>query len=93
MSFFNLYRHNFVRVAVGIPEVRVADPRSNAGQTIALLRRAAAAIPSLGRVSALFDETRFATRHGDWLRRAGLEPDLRGTLVAMVEDYRRRGLL
>jgi len=54
MSFFNLYRHNFVRVAVGIPEVRVADPRFNAGQTIALLRRAAeeravlAVLPELG---------------------------------------------
>jgi NAD+ synthase (glutamine-hydrolysing) len=41
MSFFNLYRHNFVRVAVGIPEVRVADPQFNAGQTIALIRKAA----------------------------------------------------
>jgi NAD+ synthase (glutamine-hydrolysing) len=39
--FFNLYRHNFVRVAVGIPEVRVADPAFNAGQTVALMRQAA----------------------------------------------------
>ncbi|MGA9885390.1 MAG: NAD(+) synthase [Candidatus Acidiferrales bacterium] len=39
-SFFNLYRHNFVRVALGIPEVRVADPAFNAGQVIALLRQA-----------------------------------------------------
>jgi NAD+ synthase (glutamine-hydrolysing) len=54
MSFFNLYRHNFVRVAVGIPEVRVADPQFNAGQTIALIRRAVeeravlAVLPELG---------------------------------------------
>jgi NAD+ synthase (glutamine-hydrolysing) len=41
MSFFNLYRHNFVRVAVGIPEVRVADPDFNAAQSIALIRQAA----------------------------------------------------
>lgn len=40
-SFFNLYRHNFVRVALGIPEVRVADPAFNAGQVIALMRQAA----------------------------------------------------
>ncbi|MGH9740521.1 MAG: NAD(+) synthase [Candidatus Acidiferrales bacterium] len=39
-SFFNLYRHNFVRVALGIPEVRVADPAYNAGQVIALMRQA-----------------------------------------------------
>ena len=28
--FFNLYNHGFVRVAVGIPTVRVADPEYNA---------------------------------------------------------------
>jgi NAD+ synthase (glutamine-hydrolysing) len=53
-SFFNLYRHNFVRVAVGIPEVRVADPAFNAAQTIALIEQAAgrkallAVFPELG---------------------------------------------
>jgi NAD+ synthase (glutamine-hydrolysing) len=52
--FFNLYRHNFVRVAVAIPEVRVADPAFNARQTIALLEQAAqkkavlAVFPELG---------------------------------------------
>ncbi len=40
VSFFNLYRHNFVRVAVCIPEVRVADPAFNAGKTVALLEEA-----------------------------------------------------
>lgn len=39
-SFFNLYRHNFVRVALAIPQVRVADPAFNAGQVIALMRQA-----------------------------------------------------
>ncbi|HTN43125.1 MAG TPA: NAD(+) synthase [Nitrospiria bacterium] len=39
-SFFNLYNHAFVRVAVAIPEVRVADPAYNARQTIALMERA-----------------------------------------------------
>lgn len=37
-SFFNLYRHGFVRLAVAIPRVQVADPLFNVAQTIALLR-------------------------------------------------------
>jgi len=54
VSFFNLYRHNFVRVAVAIPEVRVADPAFNASQSIDLIARAAServllvALPELG---------------------------------------------
>lgn len=40
-SFFNLYGHNFVRVALGIPELRVADPAFNTGEVIALMRQAA----------------------------------------------------
>ncbi len=28
-KFFNLYRHNFIRVTIAIPEVRVADPAFN----------------------------------------------------------------
>ena len=39
-QFFNLYRHNFVRVAVATPEVRVADTAFNARQTVALLEQA-----------------------------------------------------
>jgi NAD+ synthase (glutamine-hydrolysing) len=41
-EFFNLYNHDFVRTAVAVPSVRVADPDFNVGQTIALLREAAA---------------------------------------------------
>lgn len=40
-NFFNFYNHDFVRVAVGIPAVRVADPAFNAAQTITLMREAA----------------------------------------------------
>ena len=53
-EFFNLYNHNFVRVAVAIPEVLVADPAFNASQTLALMtqaveRRAVLAVfPELG---------------------------------------------
>ena len=41
-GFFNLYNHGFIRVAVGIPEVQVADPPFNAARTIELMQRAAA---------------------------------------------------
>ena len=53
-NFFNLYNHDFVRVAVGVPSVRVADPAYNAEHTIALIRDAAerkavvALFPELG---------------------------------------------
>jgi NAD+ synthase (glutamine-hydrolysing) len=52
--FFNLYSHDFARVAVAIPRCRVADPAYNAEQTIALASQAAAqgaalvAFPELG---------------------------------------------
>lgn len=41
-GFFNLYRHGFIRTAVCIPEVKIADARFNAAQTIRLAREAAA---------------------------------------------------
>jgi len=53
-NFFNLYNHDFVRIAVGVPSVRVADPAYNAEHTIALIREAAerkavlALFPELG---------------------------------------------
>ncbi len=40
-GFFNLYNHNFVRLAAAIPRVRVANPAFNAEQTIGLMREAA----------------------------------------------------
>ena len=52
--FDNLYQHNFIRVAVCTPEVRVADPTFNAAQTVALMKQAAvrravlAVFPELG---------------------------------------------
>jgi NAD+ synthase (glutamine-hydrolysing) len=53
-QFFNLYSHDFARVAVASPRCRVADPAFNAGETIRLARQAAeqgavlAAFPELG---------------------------------------------
>jgi NAD+ synthase (glutamine-hydrolysing) len=39
-EFFNLYYHGLVRVAVGIPEVQVADPAFNGSRTIELIKNA-----------------------------------------------------
>ncbi len=41
-DFFNLYRHGFIRAAVCVPGLKVADPEYNAGRTILLAREAAA---------------------------------------------------
>ncbi|WP_036165869.1 NAD(+) synthase [Massilia sp. 9096] len=52
--FLNLYSHDFARVAVASPRVRVADPSFNARETIALAHQAAqegavlVAFPELG---------------------------------------------
>ncbi|HZV92647.1 MAG TPA: nitrilase-related carbon-nitrogen hydrolase, partial [Caldimonas sp.] len=42
LPFRNPYRHDFVRVGVGVPRLRVADPDYNAKETVALLERACA---------------------------------------------------
>lgn len=39
--FFNIYSHDFARVAVGIPKCRIADPDYNAAETISLAKKAA----------------------------------------------------
>src|SRR5512139_4330721 len=41
-DFFNLYNHGFIRAAVCIPEVRVADVSFNTEQTIGLAKQASA---------------------------------------------------
>jgi NAD+ synthase (glutamine-hydrolysing) len=51
-DFHTIYAHGFVRAAVCVPAVRVADPRHNLERTLALARRAA----ELGAVVALFPE-------------------------------------
>ncbi|RJR25560.1 MAG: NAD(+) synthase [Desulfobacteraceae bacterium] len=40
-SFFNIYSHNFIRAAVAVPGLKVADPAFNAARTIDLMREAA----------------------------------------------------
>ena len=51
-NFFSAYRHGFVRVAVCVPHVRVADPEFNTTHTSALAARASEA----GAAVALFPE-------------------------------------
>jgi len=75
LPFDSIYRHGFVRLAVGIPLVRVADANYNAERTLDLARRAAAdhaaivLFPELG-LSAYSNDDLFhqdalldATRH------------------------------
>lgn len=50
--FYSIYHHGFVRVAVGVPSVRVANPFYNGERTLALAQRAAAQ----GAAVALFPE-------------------------------------
>ncbi|SEM23463.1 NAD+ synthase (glutamine-hydrolysing) [Syntrophus gentianae] len=42
LDFFNLYSHGFIRAAICIPEVRVADTYFNADRTIQMAKEAAA---------------------------------------------------
>lgn len=46
-SFFNLHTHGFVRVAVGVPALRVADPAFNVARTLEMVQEAAARDASL----------------------------------------------
>ena len=50
--FHSIYAHGFVRVAVCVPSVRVADPEQNGERTLSLARRAS----ELGSAVALFPE-------------------------------------
>ena len=67
MNFQSPYSHGFLRVAVCIPEVRLADPRHNAGRTLELARRAVregaglVLFPELG-LSAYSNEDLFQQR-------------------------------
>lgn len=62
--FFNLYNHGFIRTAVCIPEVKVADTFFNTGKTLELARKAVAQkailaiFPELG-ISAYSNEDLF----------------------------------
>jgi len=80
-----MYSHGFIRAAVGIPSLRVADPQYNAEHTIELARRASgmhAAVvlfPELG-ISAYSNEDLF---HQDALLEAGIE-----ALAHLIDESR-----
>jgi NAD+ synthase (glutamine-hydrolysing) len=76
-EFFNLYHHGFIRVAVCIPEVKVADTVFNAGETIRLAREAA----ERKAVFALFPELGLSAYSNDDLFQQ--EALLQGTLRAI----------
>ncbi len=65
LPFWNIYRHGFVRVAVAVPHVRVANPKFNTQRTLAMAQRAVDAgaalvlFPELG-ISAYSCEDLFA---------------------------------
>ncbi len=74
-QFYNLYNHGFIKVAVCIPEVKVADTKFNAARTVELAKKAAennaifAIFPELG-ISAYSNEDLF---HQDALLRSVLD--------------------
>src|SRR5688500_12251343 len=63
-AFHSIYHHGFIRAAVCIPRVRVADPEFNLTHTLGLARRASemhaavALFPELG-ISAYSNEDLF----------------------------------
>src|SRR5215212_5853718 len=83
--FLNLYQHDLVRVAVGIPEIRVADPPFNTERTIEMMRQAA----DERAVIALFPELGLSSYTADDLfhQRALLDASLEG-LRQVVEASR-----
>ncbi len=79
--FFSIYSHGFARVAVGVPAVRVADPRFNAERTLALARRAHEA----GAALALFPELGLsAYSNDDLFHQDALLDATREALAAVV---------
>jgi NAD+ synthase (glutamine-hydrolysing) len=89
-TFFNLYSHGFIRAAVCIPEIRVADVSFNTQKTIELAKKAAkqkavlAIFPELG-LSAYSNEDLF---HQDALLRS-----VEKALITMKEASAKLNLI
>ena len=81
--FFSLYSHGFIRAAVCVPTLRVADPAYNLERTLELARRASemhaavALFPELG-LSAYSNEDLF---HQDALLEAS-----RNALAKLIKE-------
>jgi len=89
-EFFNLFNHDFARVAVGVPRLRVADPAYNAGQTIELMEQAVAEHA----VVALFPELGLSAYSCDDLfHQRALLDGVRDGLLRIVEASERLPIL
>lgn len=83
--FFNLHTHGFIRVAVAVPRLRVADPAFNVAQTIEMARAADAQGASL----VLFPELGLsAYAIDDLLQQAALLAGVDKALRDLVEASR-----
>jgi NAD+ synthase (glutamine-hydrolysing) len=83
--FHSPYTHGFVRAAVCIPSLRVADPGYNAERTIALARRAS----EMGAAVALFPELGLsAYTAGDLFHQDALLDGVRDAVARIVEESR-----
>ena len=81
-DFHSLYSHDFARVAVAVPQVRVADPRYNAEQTVALAQQAV----DEGAVLVLFPELGLsAYSNDDLFHQDALQDATRAALATVLE--------
>lgn len=81
--FYNIYTHGFVRSAVCLPFVKVADPGYNAAQTIGLARKASEA----GAALALFPELGLsAYSNDDLFQQDALLDATEAALARIVEE-------
>jgi NAD+ synthase (glutamine-hydrolysing) len=83
--FHSIYAHRFVRVAVGVPSLRVADPQFNVERTIGLARRAS----DLGAAVMLFPELGIsAYTNEDLFHQEALLDATEAALARLVEASR-----
>jgi len=86
LSFSSIYEHGFVRVAVCVPRVRLADPGFNAQQTIAALEEC----HSQGAALALFPELGISGYSiDDLLHQEALQSGVKQGLARILETSRQ----
>ena len=89
-KYFNLYTHGFIKVALCIPEVRVADPAFNGETTLALARRAA----EKGAVFALFPELGLsAYSNEDLFHQEALLTGVLSTLNQIIDETKNLDII
>ena len=84
-SFYSIYSHGFIRVAVAIPSVRVADCTYNVGRTLHLARRASDSHTSI----VLFPELGIsAYSNEDLFHQDALLDDARSAIASIKTESR-----